>query len=54
MSETDGELNKLAQEAQPDPYPESPTAPADAAKPASAQLELGLDPAAQAPAQKQT
>ena len=54
ISETEGELNKLAQEVQPapDPHPEPPPALADAAKPASAQLELGLDPAAQAPAQQ--
>ena len=55
VSETEGELNKLAQEAQPapDPYPESPPAPADAAKPAPAQLDLALDQSANAPSQKQ-
>jgi len=37
ISETESELNQLAQ----------------ASQPASAQLELGLDSAAQAPAQKQ-
>lgn len=58
VTETESELNKLAQSAQPvaDPYPEPGPAPAPteaASKPASPQLELGLDTAAQAPAQKQ-
>jgi sec-independent protein translocase protein TatB len=56
VTETESELNKLAQSAQPvaDPYPEPGPAPTEAAsKPASPQLELGLDTAAQAPAQKQ-
>ena len=56
ISETESELNQLAQASQPapDPYPEAaPATPPEAAKPASAQLELGLDSAAQAPAQKQ-
>ncbi len=55
VSETEGELNKLAQEAQPapDPDPEAPLAPVDAAKPAPAQLDLALDQSANAPSQKQ-
>ena len=55
VSETEGELNQLAQETQPapDPHPETPPAPADAAKPASQQLDLALDTNRQTPAQKQ-
>ncbi|MBI2297148.1 MAG: Sec-independent protein translocase subunit TatB [Betaproteobacteria bacterium] len=55
VSETEGELNQLAQEARPapDPGPESPPAPADAARPDSRQLDLALDTNRQTPAQKQ-
>ncbi len=54
VSETEGELNKLAQSAQPepDPYPDSALPPATAA-PASPQGELPLESSPQAPAQKQ-
>ena len=55
VSETESELNQLAQAAQlaPDPYPDAPP-PEPAAKPASQQLDLALDPnASQPPAQKQ-
>lgn len=58
VTETESELNQLAQSAQPtaDSFPEPSPAPAPvepAAKPASPQLELGLDVASQSPAQKQ-
>ena len=58
LSETESDLNQLAQSAQPtaDSFPEPSPAPAPvepAAKPASPQLELGLDAASQSPAQKQ-
>ena len=50
VSETEGELNKLAQSAQPETGPEP--APPDA-KLAPAQLDLALDQSANAPPQKQ-
>ena len=52
ISETEGELNKLAQETQPVPDPDSALPPATAA-PTSPQGELPLEPSPQAPAQKQ-
>jgi len=54
VSEAEGELNKLAQSAQPapDPYPDS-ALPAPASAPASPQGELPLEANPQAPAQKQ-
>ncbi|HYN27879.1 MAG TPA: Sec-independent protein translocase protein TatB [Burkholderiales bacterium] len=54
VAETEGELNKLAQSAQPapDPYPD-PALPEPAAAPASPQGELPLETSPQAPAQKQ-
>ena len=58
VTETESELNQLAQSAQPTadslPGPSPAPAPVEpAAKPASPQLELGLDAASQSPAQKQ-
>jgi sec-independent protein translocase protein TatB len=56
VSETESELNKLAQAAQPEPGPSPEPAPAPtapAAGPASPQLDLALDSNAQPPAQKQ-
>jgi sec-independent protein translocase protein TatB len=56
VSETESELNKLAQAAQPEPGPSPEPAPAPtatAAGPASPQLDLALDPNTQQPAQKQ-
>ena len=56
LSETEGELNRVAQSAQPksDPYddPFADNPPPDAAAKASAQAELPLEPATP-PAQKQ-
>jgi len=54
VSEAGGELNKLAQSAQPepDPYP-GPALQEPPAAPASPQGELPLDTSPQAPAQKQ-
>ncbi|MNC85558.1 hypothetical protein D3C83_11660 [compost metagenome] len=56
ISETEGELNKAAQSAQPkiDPY-DDPFAdgPPPAAAPATAQGELPLEPGQQSSAQKQ-
>lgn len=62
FSETESELNRLAQSAQPkvDPYddpfadnPPPPASPEPAAPPASPQAELPLEPGAAPPAQKQ-
>ena len=57
ISETEGELNKVAQSAQPqsDPYddPFADAPPPGAAAPASPQGELPLEANPQAPAQKQ-
>ena len=54
ISETEGELNKIAESAQPapDPYPDS-ALPEPLAAPASQQAELPLESNPQAPAQKQ-
>ena len=49
VAEAEGELNRLAQSAHPEPDP----APPPAAAPASAQGELPLEPGHQPPAQKQ-
>ena len=55
ISETESELNKVAQSAQPkiDPYDNPFADPPPSAPPASPQAELPLDPAAQPPAPKQ-
>lgn len=54
VSETESELNKIAQAAQPAPDPYlDPAPPAPAAAPASQQAELPLESNPQAPAQKQ-
>jgi sec-independent protein translocase protein TatB len=52
VSETEGELNKLAQSVQPEPDPH-PDAPPPAAAPGSPQGELPLESSPQPPAQKQ-
>lgn len=55
VSETEGELNKLAHAAQPelDPYADAaPAAPEPAAAPAPQQRELALDSSQQSPGQK--
>lgn len=54
VSETESELNRLAQAAQPAPDAYSDAPPQEpAAKPASQQLDLALDQSANAPTQKQ-
>ncbi|OGA25619.1 MAG: twin arginine-targeting protein translocase TatB [Betaproteobacteria bacterium RIFCSPLOWO2_02_FULL_67_26] len=56
VNETESELNKLAQAAQPEPGPyaePAPAPPAPAAGPASPPLDPALDPNARPPAQKQ-
>jgi sec-independent protein translocase protein TatB len=54
VAEAEGELNKLAQSAQPMPDPQPDAAPpGPAAVPASAQAELPLEATSQAPPQKQ-
>jgi sec-independent protein translocase protein TatB len=56
VSETESELNKLAQAAQPEPDfrpSEAPAMPQPAAQPSPQQRELALDTSQQTPAQKQ-
>ncbi len=56
VSDTESELNKLAQTAQPapEPYPDpAPEASAPPVQPASPQLDLALDSPPRPPAQKQ-
>ena len=53
VSAAEGELNKVAQAAQPEPDPFKESTPAPAAGVAQAQRELPLDAGTQPPAQKQ-
>jgi len=56
VAETEGELNQLAQAAQPapDPHPdEAPATPEPAAQPSPQQRELALDTSQSAPSRKQ-